>query len=138
MSELFYGTCIQLDDRHAVLVRGPSASGKSDLALRLINEGGVLVSDDQVELSVRNHQLLANAPEKIKGKLEIRGVGIQEYATAENAPIKLIIDLLLENDPARLPEKESETIMGIDIPHAVLYPFEISSTIKLRALLGLK
>ena len=82
--ELFHGTCIALG-RTAALLRGPSGSGKSDLALRFLFlarrgpaalEAPILVADDQVYLTRKSGRLLARAPESIRGRIEVRGVGI--------------------------------------------------------------
>ena len=58
---LVHGTTVEIAGQ-AVLIRGPSGSGKSDLALRLIDGGAQLVADDQTELSPRDGRLVASAP----------------------------------------------------------------------------
>ena len=73
----------------AVLISGPSGSGKSDLALRLIDRGFTLVSDDQTIVRRDGDRLFASAPPTIKGKLEIRGVGIVEMETVKRRPVAL-------------------------------------------------
>src|SRR5690606_18170052 len=74
---LIHATCVVIGEI-GVILRGPSGSGKSDLALRLVDTGGLLVADDQVFLSVENGALVARAPPTISGKLEVRGLGIVE------------------------------------------------------------
>ena len=64
-----------------MLISGPSGSGKSDLALRLLDRGFTLVSDDQTIVRKDGDRLIASAPPTIKGKLEIRGIGIVEMDT---------------------------------------------------------
>ena len=70
-------------DGRAVLIAGPSGAGKSDLALRLIDRGFTLVSDDQTIVKRDGDRLLASAPPTIAGKLEIRGIGIVDMETVE-------------------------------------------------------
>ena len=74
-SILLHATAVAIDGR-AVLLRGPSGSGKSDLALRLIDAGARLVADDQSELSRRGDVLMVRAPATIAGLIEVRGLGI--------------------------------------------------------------
>ena len=73
---LIHATTVQLG-AHGVLIIGPSGSGKSDLALRLIGEGALLVSDDQTRLTLKDGRLIATAPATIAGRIEARGIGIQ-------------------------------------------------------------
>ena len=70
-----------------VLLIGPSGSGKSDLALRLIALGAVLVADDRVELFVQHGTLMARAPQALAGLVEIRGGGSVEMEYARLADI---------------------------------------------------
>src|SRR6185369_13552251 len=76
-AESFHASTVARDGR-AVLIMGPSGSGKSDLALRLLDRGFSLVSDDQTLVRVDGGRLLASPPQTIAGKLEVRGVGIVE------------------------------------------------------------
>ena len=66
-----------------MLITGPSGSGKSDLALRLLDRGFTLVSDDQTIVRRDGDRLIASAPPTIAGKLEIRGIGIVEMEHVE-------------------------------------------------------
>jgi serine kinase of HPr protein (carbohydrate metabolism regulator) len=92
-----------------VLLKGPSGSGKSDLALRLIERGGMLVADDRVELFRDGTALAARAPRALAGLLEIRGVGIVEFPFAASAQIALVVELAGTDKIARLPEPERYT-----------------------------
>jgi len=88
-----YGTCVALSGL-GVLLRGPSGSGKSDLALRLIDGGACLVADDQVELALdAAGRVMAQAPRALAGLLEVRGIGILRMETARTAPVALVVDL---------------------------------------------
>jgi HPr kinase/phosphorylase len=87
-----------------VLLLGESGCGKSDLALRLIDRGAVLVADDRVELFARDGRLWGRAPANLKGLLEIRGVGIVSLAYRPETAIGLAILLVVPDAVPRLPE----------------------------------
>ena len=89
-----------------VLLLGESGSGKSDLALRMIEKGAVLVADDRVDLSVSEQKLFATAPETIKGLLEVRGAGISRMPHETRASVALAVRLVPANEVPRLPEPE--------------------------------
>lgn len=124
---LIHASCVAIGGR-AILLTGPSGAGKSDLALRLIDRGATLVSDDQVELRVEGDVLLAAAPETIAGKIEVRGIGIVAMAHASPMPVALLIDLV--SDPERMPEPGTRDLCGIQVPVVALAPFEVTAAVK--------
>jgi HPr kinase/phosphorylase len=128
---LVHGTAVAVDDG-AILLRGPSGSGKSDLALRLVDAGGRLVADDQVELRRAGRVILARAPASLAGLIEIRGVGIVRLDALDEAPLVLIVDLILSGDVERLPEARAEKVLGVAVPLIAQAPFEPSAAAKLR------
>ena len=107
-----HATAVALDGL-AVLLLGPSGTGKSDLALRLIDRGWRLVADDRVVLAVRGDALWASAPPMIAGLIEVRGVGIMLEPALAQARVVLAIDLAAL--PERLPDAATRTFEGIAI-----------------------
>ena len=108
----------------AVLIRGPSGSGKSRLAFNLILAGrtgqippAMLVGDDRVHLAVHGHHLVVRPAPQLAGLIEIRGLGIRRCAFAEEAVVGLVVDLAAQ-DAERLPAPESlqTLIHGVKIP----------------------
>lgn len=113
-SENLHASCVATEGR-AVLIAGPSGSGKSDLALRLLDRGFKLVSDDRTIVRKEGNRVVASAPETIKGKLEIRGVGIVDMETVSSAPVALVVELT--SDITRLPDDSRERlILGTGVP----------------------
>ena len=101
MSFRIHATCVSIGGR-GVLLRGPSGSGKSDLALRLIDRGASLVSDDTTIVELTGHAApLLRPVEKFEGVIEVRGLGPCRVRHAAAAPLSLICRL--GSRPARLP-----------------------------------
>ncbi len=139
--QLLHATCVALEGR-GVLLRGPSGSGKSDLALRLIDEGALLVADDQTEVQlepatrVRSGRLTAQAPRTIAGRLEVRGLGIVAQPALASAPVALVVDLVRAAEVERLPEDRVEELLGEEVPAIALDPFAASAVAKVRLALA--
>jgi serine kinase of HPr protein (carbohydrate metabolism regulator) len=118
----------------AVLLRGPSGSGKSDLALRLIEAGGRLVADDQTHLARSGRSLVATPPPALAGMIEARGVGILRLPRNNllaRANVALLVDLVPIERIERLPEPQTEAVLDITLPRLDLAPFEASAVQKL-------
>lgn len=126
--------CVAIGGR-GVLIAGPSGSGKSDLAIRLINRGAALVADDYCRLSVVDGRLVASAPDSIAGKIELRGVGILARPFLADAPVALLIDL--GRPPERLPTPAVTDFLGVAVPTIGLNGLEPSAPIKVEAALAL-
>lgn len=131
---LLHGSCVSIGGA-AVLLRGPSGSGKSDLALRLIDGGAALVADDYVEIVRKGDLLWARAPAQIAGLIELRGAGVIAMTYVEGAVLRLIVDLVEPGEVERLPEPASELVLGLAVPRFALAPLEASAPAKIRAIL---
>lgn len=132
---LVHGTTVAFEGV-GVLLRGPSGSGKSDLALRLIDGGARLVADDQTELTRTAGGLVARAPAPIAGKMEVRGVGILRVPTVASAPVRLVVDMVPPDRVERLPEPQFCEYLQCSLPLLALAPFEASTPAKIRLALA--
>jgi serine kinase of HPr protein (carbohydrate metabolism regulator) len=139
VAELIHGTAISIAGR-AILIRGPSGSGKSDLALRCIatTPGGffsppaLLVADDQVLASRRGARVILRAPDSIRGRLEVRGLGVVTLPFVAEAELALVIDLVAPGTLSRIPEpKPPVEIIGTSVASLDLDGAEGSAPLKL-------
>jgi HPr kinase/phosphorylase len=129
------GTAIALNGG-ALLIMGKSGSGKSDLALRLIDSGAQLIGDDRIALVLIDQRLHCRAPHampaELRGRIEARGIGIIQVAVAKG-PVPLHWCVELVHGPVeRLPAAESRRFLGVAAPLLRLDPFEASAVAKLR------
>ena len=143
---LIHGTCLAIGGEGVLLV-GKPGSGKSDLALRLVDQSGVglsgrlreawLVADDQVVIRRQDGALVASAPPALKGKLEIRGLGIAELPVEAEARLRLAVRLTPAAEIERLPDLGSARmeILGTGLPLILLDPQSASAPARLRAAL---
>ena len=144
-AELVHGTCVALG-RGAALLRGPPGSGKSDLGLRFLYlarrgpaalEAPLLVADDQVRLARAGARILATSPATIRGKIEVRGIGIVEVKSIAEAELRLVVDLVWPDQVERMPELDKSVhLLGLAIPALALRPWEASAPIKLALALA--
>ncbi|MEA1677679.1 HPr kinase/phosphatase C-terminal domain-containing protein [Nitrospirillum sp. BR 11163] len=132
-----HATCVSVGGA-GVLLRGPSGSGKSDLALRLVDAGALLVADDQVDLAADPTRTLltASAPERLAGLVEVRGLGILPVPAVPSALVRLAVDLVGRDAVPRLPEPATVTLAGVILPRVALWPFAASAPAALRLALA--
>lgn len=114
----------------AVMIEGISGSGKSDLALRLIDRGAILVSDDQTLVIRSGKTLRARAPTIIAGRIEVRGIGILTMPYVDDVPVGLLVRV--DGAIERMPERRVRKIAGIDVRQFAVDPFHASAPIKVE------
>lgn len=141
-SRLVHGTCVALAGC-GVLILGPSGSGKSDLALRLIDQPGRgtggerlsarLVADDQVRITSRQGRLVATAPPALAGLMEVRGLGIVALDCAAEAELELVVRLAEAKDIERLPERSQCVLFDLAVPEIAIDPRSPSAPARVRA-----
>ena len=131
-----HGTSVSIDG-DGVLFRGPSGSGKSDLALRMINYGAQLVSDDQVCLTRRNDNIFMSSPPTIRNSMEVRGIGIVNTIAQKEAPLILVLNMSPNNAANRMPIWQLCTFLDIKVPAVEFAPFEISAHLKVKLAINL-
>ena len=130
----FHATSIVLEDA-GLMITGPSGIGKSDLALRLIDNGATLISDDITMCKKVGNDLRLFAPKNTKGLLEVREIGIINVPYVENVRLLLIISLS-KNNVNRVPKKRYKIINGIKVPVFGLYGNHPSAVVKIKVKLN--
>ena len=109
-----HSTSVVIDD-NGVLILGDSGSGKSDLALRLIDNGATLISDDVSICRKNSNNIYLYCPPEIKGLLEVREIGIITVPFVERIKLRLVVNLKSNNNE-RFPKDSCFRILGIKIP----------------------
>jgi hypothetical protein len=127
MSEVVMQASAVAVSDHALLIEGPPGSGKSSLALALIDRGAGLIGDDGVTLTRDGGLLIASPPPRIGGLLEVRGIGLVRMEVAPPAPVALILTLG-GPAPERLPETPlpMRVIAGVAVPVLAFDPGSIA------------
>ena len=109
-----HSSSVVIED-NGVLILGNSGSGKSDLALRLIDNGATLISDDISICRKNSNDIYLYCPPEIKGLLEVREIGIITVPFVERIKLRLVVNLKSNNNE-RFPKDSSYRILGIKIP----------------------
>jgi len=112
---LLHGSCVALGEA-GILLLAPPGGGKSDLALRLLGQGALLVADDQVEVSMDGAALMAAPPAALAGRLEVRGLGLLEGLGWVRARLVLAVELVPRAAVPLLPEPARWTALGRSLP----------------------
>ncbi len=120
---LIQASAVAIDGR-ALLIEGEPASGKSSLALGLIDRGAKLIGDDGLELARDGERILAKPPPNIPGKFEIRGIGIVDMHPV-SAPLALILTLA-EDAPRFREMADTRDVLGLTIPCLPFVPGPIA------------
>ena len=143
-TRLVHGTCLVIGGC-GVLILGPSGSGKSDLALRLIDQPGRgtgtdtmtarLVADDQVVITRRGERLFAAAPPRLAGLIEVRGIGIVTADHAPEAEVAMAVRLADARGIDRLPEEGGSqlVLLGVALPEIAVDAAAASAPARVRA-----
>jgi len=142
---LIHATCVALGEK-GILIMGSPGSGKSDLALRLIDfaddgrdvppQPAELVSDDQTLITRRGNRLFASSPATIAGKLEVRGIGVIGVANRKEAALALAVMLMPAAEIERMPaEGAAFELLGVALPQVCIDAAAASAPARLRAAL---
>lgn len=132
--ETIHASCVAIGDA-AVLIAGRSGAGKSDLALRLIDRGARLVSDDYTELRREGAALVARPPGALAGKIEVRGIGIVAMEHRADVAVRLIV--VIDDAPPRLPDPPARrTLAGVALREIALPSLEPSAPVKVEIALS--
>jgi serine kinase of HPr protein (carbohydrate metabolism regulator) len=127
---LLHASCVAIGGR-AVLLKGGSGAGKSDLALRLIDRGAMLVADDSTLVRPAGGGLVARAPATIAGLIEVRGIGIVAFPHVDDVPVVMVV--VLDQPGERLPQRGvTVPVAGIALPMLALTAYEASTPIKIE------
>ena len=130
-----HGTAVAIEGQ-GLLLRGPSGSGKSDLALRLVDGGAKLIADDRVRIERRGRALWVltrpGAAAELRHKIEIRGLGIASLPGLAEAPLALVVDLTPGLAGERLPLAQNCQYLAVSLPLIAIDPLAASAAAKLR------
>ncbi|MXP09946.1 HPr kinase/phosphorylase [Pseudoblastomonas halimionae] len=134
MKKLANVTAVAIGGR-GLLIAGPSGSGKSSLALELIDRGAHLIGDDGIVVEGLEGRLIVHPPGETGGLIEIRNVGIIELEPV-SAPACLWITLA--KDPPRLPVgPEERWVAGHPLPELRIFPSKLALALRVEAALGM-
>ena len=129
-----HGSSIVLED-NGVMITGESGSGKSDLALRMIDTGATLISDDITICKKKLNEIYHFCPTQTKGLIEVREVGIMTVPFVEKIKLRMVVRLTDENLD-RLPKIKFIKILGIKIPFLKMDGKNISAVAKIKVKLN--
>ena len=141
-SNNFHATCVVLPkfNNAGLLIAGPSRSGKSSLALQLLDRGALLISDDQTLIQPGAEGLIATAPAGLRGMIEVSGYGIlqlPEDKIADSTWLHLSITLAAPDQPIeRLPEDLAQQVLMVPLRRIALHAHDPGAVAKIFAVLS--
>lgn len=140
MRRLVNGTAVAWRGE-GILILGPTGSGKSDLTLRLIDSGALLVADDVVEMKREGERLLLSfppeGPAELKGRMEVKGLGIMSVPAAPpEVPLSLVVRSTPRQDVELIPESMVSEWLGLQITTIGIGLPEPSAPAKVRLALA--
>ena len=124
-------------NHHGVLLTGGAGCGKSDLALRMIDNGAELVSDGETSLITQGQTLVATPSAITAGLLHVHGVGVVRLPFENSAPVRCCIHLSASWHIQKYPQWRAENFLGIEVPVIELNAFEASTPLKIKTALDM-
>lgn len=131
---LIHASCVAIDGK-GVLIRGGAGAGKSDLALRLIDEGAILVADDYCEAAAKGGTVEVTAPARLAGLIEARGIGVLHVPHLARCPLALVVDVMPWSEIPRVPDQTTAPVEGIEIRWIRVDASAVSAAARIRAAL---
>lgn len=128
--EKVHATAVAIDGK-GILIIGSSGSGKSDLAIHLIDRGAILISDDQVIVSRKQGKVTLNPPANIAGKIELYSLGIHEVEYASDLPLVMVVRLVDKSDRYPL-DRQTYQILDFHLPLITLDSYRSTAPIKVE------
>ena len=132
--QAWQATAVEVAGR-AIMIEGEPGSGKSSLALALIDRGAILIGDDGLMLERRDNRLFASPHPNTRGLMEVRNLGLIAMPVAEEKPVALTIQLD-NNAPRFIEAAQSVDRFGVNVPLVALWPD--SPTLAIKAELALQ
>ena len=138
MSELYYNATSIVLDGIGILIEGAEKSGKSSLALSLIEEGAKLISDDLTFLSLKDKALYALPAQKMQGCLFIRELGILKIDQVQKEPVEVKALIRLNaKEPIFLEEDKIKNLFGVEVKFFNFLSSDYALTKKIKAVIKL-
>lgn len=132
---LLHSSCVNIRE-HGILICGRPGTGKSSLALQLMDRGATLIADDQTYVGWEDGQLIASPPPSLKGMLEVRGVGLCTFPFQNQSVLKLCVEISEDGQFERLPDPLFVEYHGIKLPGLRLMKNDALGAMKVELKLG--
>lgn len=109
-----HGTLVAIDG-HGILITGDPGSGKSELALGLLDRGHRLIADDAPLLEWRSGVLIGLAPSGFSGRIHITGVGVldvRQLYGESSVCHEIALEFIIHLDSEAPPLEGEESLLG--------------------------